>query len=184
MGRWAFRVNHPAPAVLFPFGDGDLQTPVSDDGSSEEIILQQPFNYFGRTYNQIYVNNNGHLTFTEPFSEYSPYSGSGRDIIFPLWTDLNNGIQGTVSYRQATDSATLNQVTSQINQYFPDVSFAASWVFIATWNQVSYYSGAGAATFQVVLVSSGDVSFLLLNYGDIDATEQLWMVRKTQYCRL
>ncbi len=45
------------PVNFLPFGDGDIVNPISDDGSSETIYLQQPFKYFGRTYNQIYVSD-------------------------------------------------------------------------------------------------------------------------------
>jgi len=43
------------PANFLPFGDGDTRNPMSDDGSSQAISLQQPFTYFQRTYTQIYV---------------------------------------------------------------------------------------------------------------------------------
>uniref|UniRef100_A0A8C1NAN1 Alpha-tectorin n=1 Tax=Cyprinus carpio TaxID=7962 RepID=A0A8C1NAN1_CYPCA len=176
-GRWSFRVDGSLnfPANFLPFGDGDVVNPISDDGSSEAIYLQQPFKYFGRTYNQIYVNNNGHLTFTLPLSAYVPYLNSGLDIIAPLWTDLNNRHGGTISYREDTSSAVLAQVTQAVHQYFPHVPFTATSVFVATWDSVPYYSGEGVVTFQVVLVSNDDRSFILNNYGDIAQTGQVWL---------
>uniref|UniRef100_A0A671NR71 NIDO domain-containing protein n=1 Tax=Sinocyclocheilus anshuiensis TaxID=1608454 RepID=A0A671NR71_9TELE len=112
------------PANFLPFGD----------------YLQQSFKYFGRTYNQIYVNNNGHLTFTEPLSAYVPYLNAGIDIIAGLWTDLDNRNGGTISYREDTSSAILAQVTQAVNQYFPNVPTSA---FVATWDSVLYFSGGG-----------------------------------------
>uniref|UniRef100_A0A673LHR9 NIDO domain-containing protein n=1 Tax=Sinocyclocheilus rhinocerous TaxID=307959 RepID=A0A673LHR9_9TELE len=131
------------PANFLPFGNGDVVNPISDDGSSEAIYLQQPFKYFGRTYNQIYVNNNGHLTFTQPLSAYVPYLNAGIDIIAPLWTDLFNVNGGTISYREDTSSAVLAQVTQAVNQYFPNVPFTATSAFVATWDSVPYYSDEG-----------------------------------------
>ncbi|XP_026072663.1 alpha-tectorin-like [Carassius auratus] len=163
------------PANFLPYGDGDLVNPVSDDGSSVAIYLQQPFKYFGRTYNQIYVNNNGHLTFTQPLSAYVPYLNAGIDIIAPLWTDLNNRNGGTISYREDRSSAVLAQVTQAVNQYFPSIGFTATSAFVATWDSVLYFSGGGEVTFQVVLVSNGDRSFILINYGDIAQTGQVWL---------
>uniref|UniRef100_A0A672SDH1 NIDO domain-containing protein n=1 Tax=Sinocyclocheilus grahami TaxID=75366 RepID=A0A672SDH1_SINGR len=133
------------PANFLPFGDGDIVNPISDDGSSEAIYLQQSFKYFGRTYNQIYVticsvNNNGHLTFTEPLSAYVPYLNAGIDIMAGLWTDLDNRNGGTISYREDTSSAALAQVTQAVNQYFPNVPTSA---FVATWDSVPYFSGGG-----------------------------------------
>ncbi|ROI24879.1 Sushi, nidogen and EGF-like domain-containing protein 1 [Anabarilius grahami] len=176
-GRWSFRVDGSPnlPANFLPFGDGDVVNPISDDGSSEAIFLQQPFKYFGRVYNQIYVNNNGHLTFTEPLSAYVPYLNAGIDIIAPLWTDLFNVNGGTISYREDTSSAVLAQVTEAVHQYYPNVPFTASSAFVATWDSVPYITGGGLVTFQVVLVSNGERSFILINYGDIAETGQVWL---------
>ncbi|XP_056116472.1 uncharacterized protein LOC130092597, partial [Rhinichthys klamathensis goyatoka] len=174
-GRWSFRVDRSVYSNFLPFGDGDVVNPISDDGSSEAIFLQQPFKYFGRVYNQIYVNNNGHLTFTQPLSAYVPYLNTGIDIIAPLWTDLNNVNGGTISYREDTSSAVLAQVTEAVHQYFPNVPFTASSAFVATWESVPYYTGGGSVTFQVVLASNGERSFILINYGDIAETGQIWL---------
>uniref|UniRef100_A0A9J7WY94 Uncharacterized protein n=1 Tax=Cyprinus carpio carpio TaxID=630221 RepID=A0A9J7WY94_CYPCA len=62
------------PANFLPFGNGEIVTPRLENGSSEAITLQLPFKFFGRTHNQTFVNNNGHLTFTEPLSDYIPPS--------------------------------------------------------------------------------------------------------------
>ncbi|XP_043093108.1 alpha-tectorin-like isoform X2 [Puntigrus tetrazona] len=176
-GRWSFHVDRSArlPDNFLPFGHGDTVNPISDDGSSQAINLQQPFKYFGRTYNQIYVNNNGHLTFTRALSAFVPYRNAGLDIIAPLWTDLFNVNGGTISYREDTSSAVLTQVTQTVNQYFPRVPFTATSAFVATWDQVPYITGGGDVTFQVVLVSNGVRSFVLMNYGDIAETSQTWL---------
>jgi len=88
------------------------------------------------------VNNNGHLTFTQPLSAFVPYPNTGIDIIAPLWTDLYN-VNGTISYREDTSSAVLEQVTEAVQQYFPNVPFTASSAFVATWDSVPYYTGEG-----------------------------------------
>jgi len=44
------------PSNFLPFGNGELLTPRLDNGSSEAFNLQQPFKYFGRTYNQTFVS--------------------------------------------------------------------------------------------------------------------------------
>ncbi|XP_073670305.1 sushi, nidogen and EGF-like domain-containing protein 1 [Paramisgurnus dabryanus] len=161
---------------FYQFGVGDTQNECSDDGSSALIYLLQPFIFFGHTYNQIYVNNNGHLTFDQPWDSYSPYSfpgHGGKDIIAPFWTDLNNCENGVISYQQYTSGDVLTQATQDINQYFPDLSFSASWVFVATWDRVAYFSYSGTETsFQVVLISNGHLSFVLMNYGRIAPSAQ------------
>ncbi|XP_062843794.1 alpha-tectorin-like [Trichomycterus rosablanca] len=159
---------------FYPFGLGDIENPRVDDGGSSTIPLEQQFIYFGKSYNQIYVNNNGHLTFTHPWSSYTPYQFPGYDgfdLIAPFWTDLDNRGNGVVSYQQYTSGDVLYQATRDINQYFPELSFSATWVFVATWNKVAYFPTTGTETsVQAVLISNGARSFILMNYGEIAPT--------------
>ncbi|XDV45071.1 hypothetical protein PO909_013238, partial [Leuciscus waleckii] len=161
--------------IFYPYGDvEDEKNPQSDDGSSPPIPLLQPFVYFGHVYDKIFVNNNGDLTFDEPFYQWYPDffpACSTRDIIAPLWTDINNSEKGTISYRQVTDGHLLNRASRDINQYYPKLNFSASWVFIATWDKVPYFGNREAeSTFQVVLVSGKNLSFTLMHYDYITST--------------
>ncbi|XP_050980944.1 uncharacterized protein LOC127174522 [Labeo rohita] len=162
--------------ILYSFGStvGDTNNPAADDGNSSAIQLLSPFLFFGRTYEQIYVNNNGHLTFNQPSSAYTPYSfpaNRSQDIIAGLWTNLDNSVKGVVSYNQYTSGNVLTRATQDINTHFPNLTFTASWVFVATWNKVAYYSFTNTETsFQVVLISGSNYSFILMNYGDIAVT--------------
>ncbi|XP_071757273.2 alpha-tectorin [Centroberyx gerrardi] len=145
-----------------------------DDGSSPLITLQRPFFFFGNSYNQIYVNHNGHLTFNAAWSSYTPYqfpAHGSRDLIAPFWTDLDNRNNGQVLYNQYTSGSVLQQATRDINQYFPNLNFAANWVMVATWYEVAYYPTTGTeTTAQAVLISGGRYSFVLMNYGSIAST--------------
>ncbi|KAK7123139.1 hypothetical protein R3I94_020054 [Phoxinus phoxinus] len=162
--------------LFYPIGNGDIKNPSQDDGSSPIVFLDKPFVYFGRVYRQTYVNNNGHLTFDEPLSEpVSNYSLSqaNRDIIAPLWTNMDNTVTGTISYRQVTRGGLLLAVSNNINQYFPSLNFTASWLLIATWDKVPYFNNSqSSSSFQVVLVSGGSLSFVMMNYGNISSTDQ------------
>ncbi|XP_056325001.1 uncharacterized protein LOC130238120 [Danio aesculapii] len=165
-----------APGIFYTFGStaGDTINPAVDDGSSTVITLLSSFLFFGRTYQQIYVNNNGHLTFSQASSQYVPYSFpayEGQDIIAGLWTDLDNRARGVVSYHQYTNGSVLTRATQDINNYFPNLNFTASWVFVATWDKVAYFSLTNTETsFQVVLISGSNYTFILMNYGDIAVT--------------
>ncbi|CAI5658934.1 unnamed protein product [Oreochromis niloticus] len=144
-----------------------------DDGSSPQITLLRPFFYFGRTYNSIYVNHNGHLTFTGPLNEFTSqrFPQRIRDIIAPFWTDLDNRGNGQIYYNQYTSGTVLQQASRDINQYFPGLNFNANWVFVATWYEVAYYPTSGTrTTVQAVLISGGQYSFVLMNYGIIAST--------------
>ncbi len=89
------------------------------------------------------VNNNGHLTFSLPSSQYSPYSfpaKGSQDIIAGLWTNLDNYASGVVSYQQYTNGSVLARTTQDINVHFPNLTFSSSWVFVATWDKVAHFS--------------------------------------------
>uniref|UniRef100_A0A8C1XWJ5 Si:dkey-32n7.7 n=1 Tax=Cyprinus carpio TaxID=7962 RepID=A0A8C1XWJ5_CYPCA len=170
--------------LFYSFGDGDIRSPSTDDGSSPEILLEKPFIYFGHVYQKTHVNNNGHLTFDGPLSQPTPnylQLQLDRDIIAPLWTNLDNTVSGTISYRQVTRGGLLQAASNNINQYFPNLNFTAALLFIATWDKVPYYNNLqSSSSFQVVLVSGGSLSFVMMNYGNISATDQQFQVRKDE----
>ncbi|XP_028285774.1 alpha-tectorin-like [Parambassis ranga] len=168
------KVTAQSSGPLYPiYGTESSHT---DDGSSPVISLLRPFVYFGQPYNQIYVNHNGHLTFDMPWSSFSPQPfpmyGS-RDIIAAFWTDLDNRANGHIYYNQYTSGTVLQQATQDINQYFPGLNFNANWVFVATWYEVAYFPTTGTqTTVQAVLISGGQYSFVLMNYGIIASTSR------------
>uniref|UniRef100_A0A672NI43 NIDO domain-containing protein n=1 Tax=Sinocyclocheilus grahami TaxID=75366 RepID=A0A672NI43_SINGR len=166
--------------LFYPFGNQDIKNPSEDDGSSPVILLEKPFVYFGRVYRKTYVNNNGDLTFDGPLSQPKPsnlQSQLNRDIIAPLWTDMDNTVSGTISYRQVTSGRILLAATDNINQYFPNLNFTASWLFIATWDKVPYYNNLqSSSSYQVVLVSGGSLSFVRKNENHIS---ELWNYYRT-----
>ncbi|XP_016117350.1 uncharacterized protein, partial [Sinocyclocheilus grahami] len=173
-GRWAFRVDGgPQEGIFYPYGNEDTKNPAEYFGSSPLIPLAQPFVYFGVIYNQLHVNNKGYLTFNGLFSQSYPNyfpAYSTRDIIAPLWTNIDITQKGTISYRLVTDSRLLNRASKDVNQYYPNLNFSASWVFIATWDKVPNYIYRQKSTFQVVLVSGKNMSFTLMHYGHIGPT--------------
>uniref|UniRef100_A0A672LEL5 NIDO domain-containing protein n=1 Tax=Sinocyclocheilus grahami TaxID=75366 RepID=A0A672LEL5_SINGR len=128
-----------------------------EDENSTLIDLWSPFVFFGRTYNRTYSSS-------QFIVNYFPINGS-EDIIAPLWTDVDVSMNGIILYQQYSTGSVLTRATQDINQYFPDLSFTANWVLVATWERIAYYYHSG--TFQVVLISGGDLSFILMNYGDI-----------------
>src|SRR5438105_10960457 len=45
----------------------------NDDGSTPAVDLGFAPNFFGTTYSQAYVNNNGNVTFDGPLSDFTPF---------------------------------------------------------------------------------------------------------------
>uniref|UniRef100_A0A8C4T620 Alpha-tectorin-like n=1 Tax=Erpetoichthys calabaricus TaxID=27687 RepID=A0A8C4T620_ERPCA len=158
--------------IFYPFGEnqGDIINPRSDDGGSSAIYLYVPFPFFGNIYTTVFVNNNGFITFNYGSGQYYPNmfpSYSGMDIIAPFWTDIDNRNNGVISYQQYTDPLTLQQATEDVRQYFPG-NFTATLVFVATWDRVPYYPVTSTeSTFQAVLITNGESSYIIFNYGPL-----------------
>ncbi|TRY93560.1 hypothetical protein DNTS_009710, partial [Danionella cerebrum] len=172
-GRWAFNCSQKletttttttpstAPEVFYPFGSAAGDSFELSGDTYRDVEFSTPFTFFGRKYNHIYVNNNGLLTFNQPLPEAGPFSfptHGNEDYIAALWTELDDLGVGKYSFQQYTDGNVLLRATQDINQYFPDIGFVASWVFVATWDY--------GITVQAVLISGSEFSFILMNYGD------------------
>ncbi|XP_056324997.1 uncharacterized protein LOC130238115 [Danio aesculapii] len=170
-----------APEIFYQFGSsvGDVEQLEFDNDSFQYVDFSAPFTYFGRKYNSIYVNYNGLLTFNQSLTESHPVpfpTYGNEDYIATLWTDLDDIGIGKYWYQEYTNGSVLDRATRDINHYYPNRGFAASWVFVVTWDYVltwdmdAYYRHSDPAiTFQVVLISGGGFSFILMNYGDCAA---------------
>ncbi|NXH63437.1 TECTA protein, partial [Rhabdornis inornatus] len=133
-------------ASLYPFWQNDTKTPKVDDGSSPEIKISVPFIFFGAPYRSIYVNNNGVISFNALVSQFTPEAfplTDGRAFVAPFWADVHNGIRGEIFYRESTEPELLHRATRDIRRHFRDMaSFSALWLFIVTWEEVTFYGGS------------------------------------------
>uniref|UniRef100_A0A087XJX0 NIDO domain-containing protein n=1 Tax=Poecilia formosa TaxID=48698 RepID=A0A087XJX0_POEFO len=170
---------------FYPLTKGNSNDPSKPSaGTTVKIKVNRPEFIFSTIVTpNLWVNDNGHLTFDYPWSSYSsqqfPLYGT-RDVIAPFWTDLDNRGNGDIYYVQYTSGSLLQRVTQDINTYFPALNFQANWIFIATWHEVAYYPTSGTVkqtTFQAVLTTNGQYSFVLMNYGSIASTS-----RSVQLC--
>ena len=79
-------------------------------------------------------------------SQFTPESfplTDGRAFIAPFWADVHNGIRGEIYYRETMDPVILKRATKDIRKYFKDMAtFSATWVFIVTWEEVTFYGGS------------------------------------------
>lgn len=111
---------------------------------------------------------NGYLPAEYPFY---------KAMIAPFWADVDLGRGGTVWFRVTTENTIKQLATNDVKAYFPrSMDFQASWIFISTWQSVTFYGcsfGLGCLkrnTFQAVLISDGNHSIVMFNYGDIEWT--------------
>ena len=109
----------------------------SDDGSSPAINLPFSFNFYGTTYNSLYINNNGNVTFGNSLSTYSStaFPSANNRIIAPFWADVDTrGGNGQVLYKITPTAIYIN------------------------WVSVGYYNTQGDKrnTFQLILTNGSD----------------------------
>ncbi len=125
----------------------------NDDGSTGAIPLGFTVNYFGLNSDaetQVYVNNNGNITFDHALSAYTP-SGLTTDtsnaIIAPYWGDVDTRGTGSGLVQYGTDTV------------------GGHAAFGVNWPSVGYYDGETDKlnTFQLVLIDRSDVGT-----GDFD----------------
>jgi hypothetical protein len=99
--------------------------PPNDDSFSEQLYFGFSINFLGRQFDQLYVNNNGNLTFDGPQGTYSPQELTTNygPIIAPFFADVdtrNDGGGGTITYAPLT-----------VNDHK---------AYKVTWDQVGYYN--------------------------------------------
>jgi hypothetical protein len=114
----------------------------NDDGSTGQIGIGFNINFFGQNYSQLYVNNNGNVTFTGLLSVFTPFglTTSFTPIIAPFFADVDTRGAGSamVSYGQG--------------------NLDGHAAFIVNWNGVGYYNQNTDKLnqFQLVLIDRGD----------------------------
>ncbi|OGI51790.1 MAG: autotransporter [Candidatus Muproteobacteria bacterium RIFCSPHIGHO2_12_FULL_60_33] len=78
----------------------------NDDGSTGLEAIGFSIDFYGSNYTNLYVNNNGNVTFTGPQGTYTPYDllSTGIPIIAPFFADVDTlgPGSGLTQYGQAT----------------------------------------------------------------------------------
>ena len=77
--------------VLIPRDDDFvLALGANDDGSTDLIPLGFSFNLYGTTYDGVYINNNGNVTFAGPLFTFTPFAfPSDTPIVGPFFADVD-----------------------------------------------------------------------------------------------
>lgn len=133
-----------------------INFPANDDGSIGPINLGFNFNFYGTNYSQVWINNNGNITFNGAFGTFSASS-------FPFSTPMIAAFWADVDTRHAA-SATVRYKIS-------------AGRLIVTWQGVGYYNSKGDKLnwFQIIITDGTDASIGLgnnvaFNYGDMQWT--------------
>ncbi len=154
-------VGNPSGCGSFvPCGTGGgvvSNMPGCDDCSSAALPLLFNFCFYGTNETQVYLNNNGNLSFSAPFFTYVPvpFPTVGYDMIAPFWADVQTNCvnPGTVCYEGTASH------------------------FIVTWSNVTsfYCEGTLFNSFQVIITDGSDPILpagnnIGVNYGQMQWT--------------
>jgi hypothetical protein len=129
----------------------------NDDGSTGLVSLGFNANFFGTSYSNVYVNNNGNITFDAALSTYTPFglAGTNRVMIAPFFADVDTRSIGSNPVRYGT--GTLGG----------HAAFAVNYFNVGVYNQIPIFN-----TFQLVLVDRSDTGAgnfdFEFNYTDIN----------------
>lgn len=112
----------------------------NDDGSTGLVSIGFDANFYGFTSDDLYVNNNGNVTFDSALRSYTPFdlTSTGRQIIAPFFADVDTRGPGQpVTY----GAGTVNGRNA----------FGVNWVDVGYFSQ-----SAPLNSFQLVLVDRSD----------------------------
>jgi|GEM_PF-874962 len=155
-----------------PSGYGTGVVTPGDDNSALPIDITSVFganglNFYGNRIKQIYINNNGNITFNNPASSFTPTSidaGLGTPIIAPFWADVDTrGNTGNISPGGTSNGA---------NRVYWNVD-STNKVITVTWDDVGFYSrnNTKVNAFQLQLIDSGNGDgFIVFRYEAVNWT--------------
>ncbi|MDY0218577.1 MAG: PKD domain-containing protein [Candidatus Cloacimonas acidaminovorans] len=142
--------------LLIPLDDSfQLAMEGNDDYYTSVIQLPFAFDFYGTTYTEFYINNNGNVSFGNPYSTYTSYEFPVNEfpMLAPFWADVDTRSGGQVFYKMESNRVTV------------------------IWNAVGYFSNHTDKlnTFELVFTNGWDPVVGLgynvaFSYGDMQWT--------------
>jgi len=143
-------LNAPVYEWIDISGDG-MPLDLEDDQNRGPISLGFDVEFYGNTFDSIYICSNGWLSFTDTVTAYInqaiPAGARPNNLLAVFWHDLNPENGGQVYYRRDTD---------------PDGRLR----FIVSYDSISYYQNLGSLYFQVIILETGDIYYQYATMDD------------------
>jgi len=140
LGLLAFASGAQAAAIHDAALFTDSTLAGNDDGSTGLVNIGFNVNFFGTTYSQLYVNNNGNVTFDNALSTFTPFDllSTNRAMLAPFFADVDTRVGNVVTYGQDT--------------------LSGRSVFGVNWIDVGYYSQSvdKLNSFQLIMTDRSD----------------------------
>ena len=152
-----FMVGSHASAGAVRTGFDSSTLAANDDGSTGIVPIGFAINFFGVTSTDLFVNNNGNVTFLNPLGTYTPFdlTSTHTEIIAPFFADVDT--RGAGSGLTSYGNGTVN----------------GHQAFGVTWPAVGYYPAQTNKlnTFQLIIIDRSDTGAgnvdLEFNYNQI-----------------
>lgn len=114
----------------------------NDDDSTGLVSIGFDVDFFGLTFDQLYVNNNGNVTFDVPLRNFTPFplTNTGQQIIAPFFADVD------------TRSLNSSEVTYGIDSIDGRDAFGVNWVDVGFYEE----NDRPLNSFQLVLIDRAD----------------------------
>ncbi|XP_028136673.1 nidogen [Diabrotica virgifera virgifera] len=147
-----------------------IPLPKGDDISSSEIRLREPIVFFGVTYESIFVNSNGLLSFQTEIPRFINIEFPlDYPIIAPFYSNVDTTSVGTVSYYETENPGLIQRATENVHDSFLNFSdYQATSLLIVTWQGVGYFNNGSdkVNTYQVVISTDGEQSYVEFLYPE------------------
>lgn len=153
-------------------GFGEQVHARNDDVSTTAIDLRPAMgaaglNFFGTTFQSLWINNNGSVTFGDRMTSFTPTAitgSTGNPLIAPFWTDVDTSSAAGLAVTTGGNSTGSNRVWWDLD--------AASRTFTVTWDDVGTFPSKNSplSAFQLSLRQvngSGDFD-ITMRYEDIN----------------
>ena len=135
--------GHGCSSIAFDWVDPLIETPLFGDEFVGRLNLPFAFPYYGETYSQLFISDNGYLNFLGPdqFNSFPieiPSESDPNAAIYALWQDLHVDADGAIK--------------------FETVGSAPDRAFVLAYDAVK--AGNSSRSFEVKLWENGDIDLL------------------------
>ncbi|MDD3606669.1 MAG: PKD domain-containing protein, partial [Candidatus Cloacimonas acidaminovorans] len=159
--------------LLIPLDDSfQLAMEGNDDHYTSVIQLPFAFDFYGTTYTEFYINNNGNVSFGNPYSTYTSYGFpvNGFPMLAPFWADVDTRSGGQVFYKMESNRVTViwNAVGYFLNH--TDKLNTFELVFTNGWDPVVGLGYNVAFSYGDMQWTTGDASGGQNGFGGTPAT--------------
>lgn len=132
----------------------------TDDLSTDLVDIGFDVNFFGQEYSQLFVNNNGNVTFDRRLGQYTPFGleDTDRIIIAPFFADVDT--------RNTNRSL---PVTYGTGTYDGQTAFGVNWIEVDYYYSPATVEHSQPNSFQLLLVDRENGDFdIVFNYDVIN----------------